>query len=128
MIETLRAAPSHMALVYDEYGHFEGIVTAMDVLEAITGSFGEDAEDEPKVVVRQDGSLLVAGWMPVDEFADRIGLALKPDRDYETVAGLVIDAMGSLPDVGAHVVVGGWRIEVVDLDGRRVDKLLVEKV
>jgi putative hemolysin len=128
VIETLRAAPSHMALVYDEYGHFEGIVTAMDVLEAITGSFGEDAEDEPKVVVRQDGSLLVAGWMPVDEFADRIGLALKPDRDYETVAGLVIDAMGSLPDVGAHVVVGGWRIEVVDLDGRRVDKLLVEKV
>ena len=128
VIETLRQAPAHMVLVYDEYGHFEGIVTAMDVLEAITGSFGDDAEDEPKVVVREDGSLLVAGWMPVDEFADRIGLTLKGDRDYETVAGLVIDAMGSLPDVGAHVVLGGWRIEVVDLDGRRVDKLLVQKV
>lgn len=127
VIETLRAAPAHMALVYDEYGHFEGIVTAMDVLEAITGGFGDDAQDEPKVVVREDGSLLVAGWMPVDEFADRIGLTLKGDRDYETVAGLVIDEMGSLPDVGAHVTLGGWRIEVVDLDGRRVDKLLVSR-
>lgn len=128
VIETLRQSPAHMALVYDEYGHFEGIVTAMDVLEAITGGFSDNAEDEPKVVMREDGSLLVAGWMPVDEFADRIGLTLKPDRDFETVAGLVIDTMGSLPDVGAHVTLGGWRIEVVDLDGRRIDKLLVQKV
>lgn len=128
VIETLRQSPAHMVLVYDEYGHFEGIVTAMDVLDAITGGFSDTAEDEPKLVTREDGSLLVAGWMPVDEFADRIGMALKPDRDFETVAGLVIDAMGRLPDVGAHVTLGGWRIEVVDLDGRRIDKLLVSKV
>lgn len=127
VIEALRGAPANMVLVHDEYGHFEGIVTPMDVLEAITGAFADDGDGESKVVERGDGSLLVAGWMPADEFADRIGLTLPPDRDYETVAGLVIDAMGRLPETGSHVSLGGWRIEVVDLDGRRVDKLLVER-
>lgn len=127
VIETLRHSPSHMALVYDEYGHFEGIITSMDVLEAITGDFSDAIEDEPKVVEREDGSLLVAGWMPADEFADRLNIELRADRDYETVAGLVIDAMGMLPDVGQAVTLSGWRIEVVDLDGRRIDKLLVAR-
>lgn len=128
VIEALRDAPAHMLLVFDEYGHFEGIISPMDVLEAITGEFHDaNAPDEPKVVERADGSLLVAGWMPVDEFADRIGLTLPEDRNYETVAGLVLDEMGTLPDVGAATTVGGWRIEVVDLDGRRIDKLLVAR-
>ena len=128
VIEALRGSMAHMVLVYDEYGHFEGVISPMDVLEAITGSFIDAAEDEPKVVEREDGSLLVAGWMPVDEFADRLGLDLRADRDFETVAGLVIDAMGTLPSVGEAVTVGGWRIEVVDLDGRRIDKLLVARL
>lgn len=127
VIEALRSAPAHMVLVYDEYGHFEGIITPMDVLEAITGGFADAIEDEPKVVEREDGSLLVAGWMPVDEFADRLGLTLRADRDFETVAGLVIDTMGSLPQTGEVVDLDGWRIEVVDLDGRRIDKLLVRR-
>lgn len=125
VIERLRGAPAGMALVYDEYGHFEGIITPMDVLESITGEFTDDGEPEPKIVTRGDGSLLVAGWMPVDEFADRLGLPLDEDRDYETVAGLVLDRLGALPRVGEHVDVDTWRIEVVDLDGRRIDKLLV---
>ncbi|MCU0908395.1 MAG: hemolysin family protein [Rhodobacteraceae bacterium] len=125
VLERLRGAPAHMVLVYDEYGHFEGIITPMDVLAAITGDFTDGGEDEDKVVVRDDGSLLVAGWMPADEFADRIGLSLDDDRGFETVAGLVIDRMGRLPAVGEHVVLDGWRIEVMDLDGRRIDKLLV---
>ncbi len=128
VLETLRGAPAHMVLVYDEYGHFEGIITPMDVLEAIAGQFTEGGELEAKVVVREDGSLLVAGWMPVDEFADRIGLTLDEDRDYETVAGLVLEEMGSLPDLGEHIDLDGWRIEVIDLDGRRIDKLLVQKI
>ena len=127
VLETLRTSPAHMVLVYDEYGHFEGIITPMDVLQAIVGDFVEGEEPEEKIVTRADGSLLVAGWMPADEFADHLGLTLEENRDYETVAGLVIDRMGSLPRLGEHVMLAGWRIEVVDLDGRRIDKLLVSK-
>lgn len=128
VIEKLRQAPAHMLLVFDEYGHFEGIITAMDVLEAITGDFFDETDSEAKVVTRDDGSLLVAGWMPVDEFADRLGITLSDDRDYETVAGFLLDKMKRLPEVGAHFDVSGWRIEVVDLDGRRIDKLLVQRI
>jgi putative hemolysin len=128
VIETLRNAPGHMVVVYDEYGHFEGLITPMDILQAIAGDFVEGEETEEKLVRREDGSLLVSGWMPADEFAERIGLTLRDDGDYETVAGLVIDRMGSLPGLGDHVDIGGWRIEVIDLDGRRVDKLLVRRL
>lgn len=127
VLEILRRSPAHMVLVYDEYGNFEGIITPMDVLQAIAGDFDGNAQDEPSIVEREDGSLLVAGWMAADEFADRIGITLESDRDYDTVAGLVIDRMGSLPQIGEHVLVSGWRIEVVDLDGRRIDKLLVAR-
>lgn len=127
VISRLRAAPGQMLLVYDEYGHFEGVVTPMDVLEAITGEFSGLDDDEPKIVERDDGSLLVAGWMPVDEFADKLGVPLDEDHDYSTVAGLVLDLAGLLPQVGDSVTWDGWRIEVVDLDGRRIDKLLVQR-
>ena len=128
VIARLRASPGQMLLVYDEYGHFEGVVTPMDVLEAITGEFVGWDDDEPKVVEREDGSLLVAGWMPADEFADRLGVPLPEDHDYSTAAGLVLDLTGRLPLVGDHVNWQGWRIEVVDLDGRRIDKLLVSRL
>lgn len=120
-------APAHMVLVYDEYGHFEGIVTPMDVLEAIAGEFPEHGTDEPKVVTRADGSYLIAGWMPVDEFADLLSLDLDEDRHFETVAGLVLDEVGQLPEVGQRIDLQGWGGEVVDMDGRRIDKLLVQK-
>lgn len=125
VLERLRGSPAHMVLVYDEYGHFEGIITPMDVLEAIAGEFPEGGEAEAKLVVREDGSLLVAGWMPVDEFADHIGLSLDEGRDYATVAGLILNQMGALPQLGEFIDIGKWRIEVIDLDGRRIDKLLV---
>jgi putative hemolysin len=128
VIEELKASPAHMLLVYDEYGHFEGVVTAMDLLEAIAGDFPEPGDDEPKAVQRDDGSWLVAGWMPADEFAEMIGISLPEDRSYESVAGLVLDRAGVLPDVGARITVSGWQIEVVDLDGRRIDKLLVSQL
>jgi putative hemolysin len=126
VLEALRASPAHMVFVYDEYGHFEGLITPMDVLEGIAGEFPE-SDGEAKMVEREDGGLLVAGWTPVDEFAERIGLPLESERDYETVAGLVLAHAEGLPDVGEHVEIHGWRLEVVDLDGRRIDKLLVEK-
>lgn len=128
VIARLRAAPGQMVLVYDEYGHFEGVVTPMDVLEAITGEFAGMEDDEPKIVEREDGSLLVAGWMPADEFADRLSTPLPEDHDYSTVAGLVLDLAGRLPQAGDRVRWQGWRIEVVDMDGHRIDKLLVSRL
>lgn len=127
VIQALRRAPAHMALVYDEYGHFEGIITSGDVLEAITGVFQEDEEEEPAIVPRDDGSFLVAGWMPVDEFAEQMGVPIGEDPGYETVAGFVLDEMKHLPELGESFTKNGWTFEVVDLDGRRIDKLLVTK-
>ncbi len=127
VLKAIRSSTVHMALVFDEYGHFEGIITASDVLEAITGAFQEEGADEPAFVVRRDGSFLVAGWMPVDEFAERIAMPLDPDADYETVAGFVLDALHRLPEVGETFDHGPWRFEVVDLDGRRIDKVLVSR-
>lgn len=127
VLEALRSSPGHMVFVYDEYGHFEGLITPMDVLEGIAGEFPDAGEAEAKIVERENGGLLVAGWTPVDEFAEHIDLKLDPDREYETVAGLVLAHTDGLPDAGDHVTVQGWRIEVIDLDGMRIDKLLVEK-
>ncbi|WP_108483472.1 hemolysin family protein [Oceaniglobus ichthyenteri] len=127
VVERLRTAPAHMVLVYDEHGHFEGIITPMDVLEAIVGDFPDAITDEPKVVRKADGTYLVAGWMPVDEFGDLFALDINPDRDFETVAGLILEQVGHLPQVGQQLEVQGWTIEVVDLDGRRIDKLLVSR-
>lgn len=128
VLERLRTSPTRMLFVYDEYGHFEGIVTPMDLLEAITGEFADGETEEPKLTTRADGSLLVAGWMPADELADHLRLPLENSRDYETVAGLVLDRMGRLPEVGDSACIGPWRIEVIDMDGRRIDKLLVNRI
>lgn len=125
VVDRRRTAPARMVLVCDEYGHFEGIVTPLDVLEAIAGEFPDDAAEEPKVVVRADGSMLVAGWMPVDEFAELLSVEIEADRGFETVAGLALDRVGHLPAVGERFALEGWTVEVVDLDGRRIDKLLV---
>jgi putative hemolysin len=128
VIEILRASPNHMALVYDEYGSFEGIITTGDILEAITGTFAEAKAEEPDIVTRDDGSLLVSGSMAADEFCDRHGIPREEAGDYETVAGLVIHHLSKLPSLGDKVFVAGWRIEVIDLDDRRIDKLLVQRV
>jgi putative hemolysin len=128
VIDILRASPNHMALVYDEYGSFEGIITTGDILEAITGTFAEAQAEEPDIVARDDGSLLVSGSMPADEFCDRHGIPREEAGDYETVAGLVIHHLSKLPALGDKVFVAGWRIEVIDLDDRRIDKLLVQRV
>ena len=129
VLNILRGAPVPVALVHDEYGHFEGIVTPADALEAIAGSFRSDTVDEePDAVRREDGSWILSGSMPVDEMADVLGLKLPPSRDYQTVAGLVIGQLQRLPVTGEDVELAGWRFEVVDLDGRRVDKVLATRV
>jgi putative hemolysin len=128
VLEVLRKAEHSLALVYDEYGHFEGMITQGDVLEAITGALDTGADEEPAIVTREDGSLLVAGWMPADEFCDRMGLARDLAGDYDTVAGLVLHQMRRLPQLGDAFTVAGHRFEVLDLDGLRIDKVLVSTV
>ncbi|MBI4048015.1 MAG: HlyC/CorC family transporter [Devosia nanyangense] len=128
VVRALRASVVHMALVFDEYGHFEGIVTSGDLLEAITGVFQEEEGSEPAVVQRDDGSFLVSGWMPVDEFSDRMGIAVPRDAKYETVAGYVLSQINHLPAVGETFERGEWKFEVVDLDGRRIDKILMSRL
>lgn len=128
VLEILQKAEHHFALIYDEYGHFEGILTSGDVLVAITGAVASSDTDEPAMVEREDGSHLVAGWMPVDEFCDWLGLPHELAGEYDTVAGLVLHQLGQIPDLGAHFTTEGYRFEVIDLDGRRIDKVLVAKV
>jgi putative hemolysin len=129
VLATLRESEVPVALVHDEYGHFEGIVTPADILEAITGVFRADAEEgEPYAVQRDDGSWLLAGYMQADEMRDHLGIDLPDNRDYETVAGYVLSHLHHLPATGESVDAQGWRFEVVDLDGRRIDKVLATRL
>lgn len=125
VIEVIRKTPTHMVVVYDEYGHFEGIVTSGDILEAIVGVLQEEETEEPAIFKREDGSYLVSGWMPIDEFAAFMDFTLEDDIEYQTVAGLVLEELKHLPNVGESFIKHGWRFEVADMDGRRIDKLLI---
>ena len=128
VVRAIRNSTVHMALVVDEYGHFEGIVTSGDILEVITGVFQEETGDDPALVTRDDGSFLVAGWMPVDEFGDQLKLAIPRDAKYETVAGYVLSVINRLPAVGETFEHDGWKFEIMDLDGRRIDKVLMTRL
>jgi putative hemolysin len=128
VVRAIRNSTVHMALVVDEYGHFEGIVTSGDILEVITGVFQEETGDDPALVKREDGSYLVAGWMPVDEFGDKLKISIPRDAKFETVAGYVLSIINHLPKVGETFEHNGWKFEVVDLDGRRIDKVLMSKL
>jgi putative hemolysin len=126
-LKVLREAEVPMLMVHDEYGHFEGIVTPADLLSSIAGEFASDLDlyEEPMVVEREDGSLLVSGQMAIDALAERIQLKLDEERDYATVAGFALAVLRRLPHEGEHFREQGWRFEIVDMDGRKIDKLLV---
>ncbi len=128
VLAALKKADVPIAFVHDEYGHFEGIVTPADLLSAIAGEFASDQDDgdDPAVIEREDGSFLIAGWMTADALAEKLGLTLPDDRDFATVAGFVLDVMKRLPREGEHFTEQGYRFEIVDMDGRKIDKLLVQ--
>jgi len=129
VLGVIKRSPVHIALVHDEYGQFEGIVTNADILEAIAGAFRTDEGPlEPEAVRRQDGSWLISGSMPADEMADRLSVVLPPDRSYHTAAGFVLSQFGHLPEIGESFDSQGWRFEVVDLDGRRIDKIQASRI
>jgi putative hemolysin len=126
-LRVLQQAEVAMALVHDEYGHLDGIVTPTDLLTAIAGNFVSDQDegDAPMVVERADGSLLVAGAMPADAMAARLGMTLPESREFATAAGYVLAVLKQVPHEGLLFDDQGWRFEVVDMDGLRIDKLLV---
>ena len=127
-LDTLKDSPVPMMLVQDEYGHFVGIVTPADILKAIAGAFHTgEGPAEPDAVQRDDGSWLISGSMPADEMAELLSIRIQPTHDYHTAAGMILTAMRRLPQVGDAVDVEGWRFEVMDMDGRRIDKMLATR-
>jgi putative hemolysin len=129
VVSILKESPVHAGLVHDEYGHFQGLVTTADILESIVGVFRtEEGPVEPPAVPRKDGSYLISGWMPVEDFGELLGIPIPERRAYHTVAGFVLEGFGTVPEVGDSCDRHGWRFEVLDLDGRRIDKVLAKRL
>jgi putative hemolysin len=125
----LRNADVPLALVHDEYGHFDGIVTPGSIIAALAGTFRHDVEEgeEPDLVEREDGSWIVSGAASADVLADRLGMQMPNDRDYSTVAGFALSVLKRLPEIGETFEHDAWRFEVVDMDGRKIDKLIASR-
>ncbi|MES2119645.1 MAG: hemolysin family protein [Pseudomonadota bacterium] len=128
-LAVLRSADVPLALVHDEYGHLDGIVTPGSILAALAGTFAHDVEhgEEPPLVEREDGSWLISGAASADLLTDRIGLNLPDERDYSTVAGFALSVLKHLPETGESFRHDGWQFEIVDMDGRKIDKLLATR-
>jgi putative hemolysin len=131
LLEQFRRQSQRVVFVVDEYGVVQGLLTPRDVLEAITGELRPDAQAEAWATPRDDGSWLIDGLMPVDELKARLDIRDLPEEDrgrYNTVAGLLLAVSGHLPGVGEKIEAGGWVFEVVDLDGRRIDKVMATRL
>lgn len=129
VVAILRDSAVHIGLVHDEYGTFQGVVTSADILEAIVGAFHtEQGPAEAAYVKRDDGSYLISGWMPALEFSQLLGIPLPSPRPYQTFAGYLLQEFGAIPQVGQKITAAGWLFEIVDLDGRRIDKALATRV
>jgi putative hemolysin len=127
LLDHLRGVSSDLVFVVDEYGAVQGVIAERDVLEAITGEFSSPAAEDAWAVQRADGSWLLDGLIPVPELKDRLEVKELPDEErgrYNTLAGMIILLLGRLPATGDVVEWQSWRFEVVDLDGRRIDKVL----
>ncbi len=128
VLDILKGSSMHVALVHDEYGDFQGLVTSSNILEAIAGVFQtQGAAKKTHATRRKDGGWFLDGVMPIDEAADLLGLKLPENREYHTLAGYLLAEFGRLPACAEDIVRQGWRFEIVDLDGRRVDKVLAKR-
>ncbi|GAA0756533.1 hemolysin family protein [Ideonella azotifigens] len=131
LLEHFRTTGADLVFVVDEYGAVQGVITMREVMEAITGEFSNPGEEDAWAVQRADGSWLVDGLMPTPELKDRLELKELPEEDrgrYNTLAGMIMLLLGRLPHTTDTVEWGGWRFEVVDLDGKRVDKVLASRL
>jgi putative hemolysin len=128
-LAVLRNADVPLALVHDEYGHLDGIVTPGSILSALAGTFAHDIEqgEEPPLVERDDGSWLVSGAASADLLTDRLGVRLPNNRDYSTIAGFALSVLKHLPETGEKFRHDGWSFEIVDMDGRKIDKLIASR-
>ncbi|MDA0244060.1 MAG: hemolysin family protein [Chloroflexi bacterium] len=127
-LEIFKREQTHIALVFDEYGGIEGLITADDILGTIVGDMASETNNTLPIVERDDGSWLVDGLLPVDDFREALGFTSLPDEAesrYQTVGGMMLHMLGGIPKVGQSFVWQTWRFEVMDMDGRRVDKILV---
>jgi CBS domain containing-hemolysin-like protein len=128
VLEQFKKTPVRLAVVVDEYGGIEGIVTQADLLEALAGDLPEEPGEHPDVVGREDGSLLIGGMAPVHATLDRLQVNKLPvSTRFHTIAGFALAQLGHLPVAGEQFTYEGWTFEIVDMDGRRIDKLLVRR-
>lgn len=129
VLEHFKRAPVRLAMVIDEYGSLDGIVTQTDLLEAIAGDLPATEDEEPDIVAREDGSLLIDGMMPAHEAFESLGFRTRPgEGDFHTIAGFALSCLGHLPETGEQFEHDGWRFEIIDMDGRRIDKLLARRL
>ena len=131
LLEQFRASSANMVLVIDEYGEIQGLVTLQDVFEAVIGEFRPMHADDAWAVQRDDGSWLLDGLIPIPELNDRLGLAESPEGEragFQTLSGLVMWLLGRVPQTGDIATWRGWRLEVVDMDGKRIDKILATHI
>ena len=128
-LAVLRSAEVPLALVNDEYGHLDGIVTPGSILSALAGTFAHDIVqgEEPPLVERDDGSWIISGAANADLLSDRLGVNMPQERDYSTVAGFALSVLRHLPETGEKFRHDGWSFEVVDMDGRKIDKLIASR-
>jgi putative hemolysin len=128
-LAVLRSAEVPLALVHDEYGHLDGIVTPGSLLAALAGAFANDMDEgeDPPCVEREDGSWLISGAASADLLSDRLGVAMPDDRDYSTVAGFALWVLKRIPETGETFRYDQFKFEIVDMDGRKIDKLLVQR-
>lgn len=128
MLDLFKKAPVEMAIVVDEYGELEGVVTQTDLLEAIAGDLPQAENEEPEVKKLEHGALLVNGAMSIHDAPTRLGLSSIPPGDFDTLAGFVLFLFGRVPTVGDGIEWQGWRLEVSAMDGYRIDKVIVKRV
>ncbi len=128
VLEQFKKAPVRLAVVVDEYGTLQGIVTQTDLLEAMAGGLPDAEDEEPDFVEREDGSLLIDGMTPAHEAFSRLGLREPAGADFHTIAGFALSRLGHLPETGERFDYGGWLFEIGDMDGRRIDKVLAQRI
>lgn len=131
LLDQFRATGTNMVFVIDEYGEIQGLVTVHNVIESVTGEFLPENKEDAWAVQREDGSWLLDGLIPVPELKDRLGLKTVPEEEkgrYQTLSGMVMWLLGRLPGTGDVATWDGWRFEVVDLDGKRIDKVLASRL
>jgi putative hemolysin len=127
LMAMFRRARPHIAVIADEYGTVLGVATPVDVLETIAGELPEDVAAGASVIKREDGSWLVDAQMELKDLAHGVGSAVPAARAFTTLAGLILEQLRRIPRTGEVVVVNGWRFEIVDMDGARIDKVLVTR-